>query len=73
MTITKEEFFKAGKISTQDKATSTDQAARQIVATEAALRAQKTQRLRALRAVQETEASLANPPVEARASKRRKA
>lgn len=55
MTITKEEFFKPGKMSAQDKALATDHAAKRIVETEAALRAQKTERLRLLREAQEPE------------------
>lgn len=61
MTITKEGFFKPGKMSSQDKAYATDQAARQIVASEAAQRARKTERLRQLRKAQEAEAPLLSP------------
>lgn len=53
MTKTKEELFRPGKMSAQNKASATDQAARQIVATEAAQRARKTERLRKLREAQE--------------------
>lgn len=56
MTITKDEFFKPGRMSSQDKALATDNAAKRIVATEAALRAKKTERLRLLREAQKTEA-----------------
>lgn len=55
MTITKEEFFKPGKMSAQDKALATDHAAKRIVEIEAALRIQKTERLRQLREAQEPE------------------
>jgi hypothetical protein len=57
MTATKEDFFKPGKMSAQDKASAIDHVARQIIAKEAAQRALKTERLRALREAQEA----ANP------------
>ncbi|NWJ22836.1 hypothetical protein [Rhizobium sp. RM] len=56
MTITKEAFFKPDKAPAQDKASITDSAAKQIIAVEAAQRAQKTERLRLLREAQQTEA-----------------
>lgn len=55
MTITKETFFKPGRATAQEKTLATDHAARQIIETEALLRAQKTERLRELRAKQEAE------------------
>ena len=57
MTATKEEFFKPGKMSAQDKASAIDHVARQIIAKESAQRVQKTERLRKLREAQEA----ANP------------
>lgn len=59
MTITKDQFFKPGKKSAQDKASAIDFAARQIIATEAELRAKKTEHLRQLR---EARDALAPPP-----------
>ncbi|WP_337268673.1 hypothetical protein [Oryzifoliimicrobium ureilyticus] len=61
MTATKEEFFKPAKVSPQQKATTTDQAARQIIASEAAERLKKTERLRLLREAKEAEAPVAAP------------
>lgn len=52
MTVTKEKFFKPGKVSPQDKTLATDSAARQITAAEAADREKKTEKLRALRLAQ---------------------
>jgi sRNA-binding protein len=57
MTATKEDFFKPGKMSAQDKASAIDHAARQIIDKEATQRALKTERLRKLREAQEA----ANP------------
>ncbi len=54
MAITKEAFFKPEKAPTQNKASTTDSAAKQIIAVEAAQRAQKTARLRLMREAQET-------------------
>jgi hypothetical protein len=54
VTITKDEFFKAGRSSAAEKAMSIDHAARQIIATEAAQRVSKTERLRLLREARET-------------------
>jgi hypothetical protein len=54
VTITKDEFFKAGRSSAAEKAMSIDHAARQIIATEAAQRISKTERLRQLREARET-------------------
>ena len=53
MTATKDQFFKPGKMSAQDKASAIDQMARQIIAKEAAQRELKTERLRKLREAQE--------------------
>ena len=53
MTATKDQFFKPGKISAQDKASAIDHMARQIIAKEAAQRELKTERLRKLREAQE--------------------
>ncbi|MGP4672054.1 hypothetical protein ACSV5N_10605 [Agrobacterium salinitolerans] len=53
MAATKEAFFKPGKLSAQDKASLTDNAAKQIINTEADQRARKTERLRQLREAQE--------------------
>jgi hypothetical protein len=60
MTATKEAFFKPGKLSSQDKASMTDKAAKQIITAESDLRAKKTERLRQLREAQE--AAIAAPP-----------
>ncbi|KJF67733.1 hypothetical protein [Rhizobium nepotum] len=53
MTATKEAFFKPGKLSSQDKASLTDKAAKQIITAESDQRAKKTERLRQLREAQE--------------------
>ncbi|NWJ27623.1 hypothetical protein [Rhizobium sp. RM] len=53
MAITKEAFFKPDKPTTEDKASATHSAARQIIAVETAQRAEKTERLRLLREAQE--------------------
>ncbi|MES5045491.1 hypothetical protein ABVB72_09440 [Rhizobium nepotum] len=53
MTATKEAFFKPGKLSSQDKASLTDRAAKQIITAESDQRAKKTERLRQLREAQE--------------------
>ncbi|MBD9374013.1 hypothetical protein IB238_15430 [Rhizobium sp. ARZ01] len=52
MAVTKEQFFKPAKASAQDKAAQTHTVAQSIVAAEAAARAKKTERLRALRLAQ---------------------
>lgn len=57
MTITKEQFFKSGRATAQEKTLATDNAARQIIESEARLRVQKTERLRELRAQQEAKAT----------------
>lgn len=61
MTITKEAFFKPGRMSAQDKASMTDQAAKEIVTAEAAQRARKTERLRRLREAQEAATAALSP------------
>lgn len=53
MNITKEQFFKPGKMSAQDKASTTNHAAREILAKEASDRERKTDRLRQLRLEQQ--------------------
>ena len=63
MTATKDQFFKAGKLSAQSKAAQTDSVARQILDAEAAAREKKTEKLRALR--------MAQPPVEEPVKKRK--
>lgn len=68
MSITKEQFFKPGKLSAQDKASTTNQAARDILAKEASDRERKTDRLRQLRL--EQQGTIATPDV---AKKPRKA
>lgn len=55
MTATKEQFFKPGKVSAQEKASATDQAAREIISAEANRRNEKTERLRQLRQAQEAD------------------
>lgn len=67
MTINKEAVFKTGRASAQDKASATDQAAKQIIATDDAQRAKKTERLRLLREAQE-----AATPVELPTATKRK-
>lgn len=54
MSITKDQFFKPGRSSAAEKAMSIDHAARQIIATEAAQRERKTERLRRLREERES-------------------
>ncbi len=49
MAATKEKFFKQSRQALQDKASTTDTAARQITAAENADREKKTEKLRALR------------------------
>lgn len=53
MTATKDQFFKPGKMSAQDKAAAIDHMARQIIAKETSQRELKTERLRKLREAQE--------------------
>ncbi|MDH7804376.1 MULTISPECIES: hypothetical protein [unclassified Rhizobium] len=60
MTAIKEAFFKPGKLSSQDKASMTDKAAKQIITAESDQRVKKTERLRQLREAQE--AAIAAPP-----------
>lgn len=55
MTTTKQAFFKPEKISARDKAATTSEVARQIIATETADRTRKTARLRQLREAQSIE------------------
>lgn len=52
MTVTKDQFFKPGKMSAQDKASAIDHVARQIIAKETSQRELKTERLRKLREAQ---------------------
>jgi hypothetical protein len=56
MTATKDQFFKPGKMSAQDKASAIDHMARQIIAKETSQRELKTERLRKLREAQEATA-----------------
>ncbi|MDS7597772.1 hypothetical protein [Agrobacterium tumefaciens] len=67
MAITKEAFFKPDKPTTQNKASVTHSAAKQIIAVETAQRAEKTQRLRLLREAQEA----ALPPLSTPLRKKR--
>jgi len=53
MSVTKDQFFKPGKMSAQDKASAIDHVARQIIAKETSQRELKTERLRKLREAQE--------------------
>ncbi|MGG7516825.1 hypothetical protein ACQ3G6_02940 [Allorhizobium undicola] len=57
MSISKEEFFKPGKLSSADKAENTNTIARQIIAAEDAQRASKTEKLRLLREQREADAA----------------
>ncbi|MDQ0456248.1 hypothetical protein [Rhizobium paknamense] len=61
MSISKDEFFKPGKVSSAAKAETTNSIARQIIATEDAQRSSKTERLRLLREQRETETVPAPP------------
>jgi hypothetical protein len=65
MAATKEAFFKPGKLSAQDKASLTDNVAKQIINAEADQRARKTERLRQLREAQEA-TIIADVPVSAK-------
>ncbi|MBD9390243.1 hypothetical protein IB237_23875 [Agrobacterium sp. AGB01] len=69
MTINKEPILKTGRASAQDKASATDQAARQIIATDEAQRAKKTERLRLLREAQESATPVELPTVTKRKSR----
>jgi len=63
MTEPKEAVFKPEKLSSQDKASMTDKAARQIITAESDQRARKTERLRQLREAQEAAiAATPHPP-----------
>lgn len=73
MTATKEQFFKPGKMSAQDKASATEQAARQIIATEADQRMRKTAHLRELREAREAEAGPPSPAPRKKPASRSKA
>lgn len=53
MTDPKEAVFKPEKLSSQDKASMTDKAAKQIITAESDQRTRKTERLRQLREAQE--------------------
>ncbi|MCO6186760.1 hypothetical protein [Rhizobium sp. L1K21] len=61
MIMTKEAFFKPGRLSASDKASAIDYAARQIVAKENAQRDKKTERLRELREARDAELAAAAP------------
>ncbi|MFB2552787.1 hypothetical protein [Ensifer soli] len=74
MAVTKDNIFKPAKSSAEQKASSTDTAARQIVLAEAAERVRKTESLRKLREAREAEApSIAAPPSRAARKKAAKA
>ncbi|MDO3444297.1 hypothetical protein [Agrobacterium sp. V1] len=63
MTEPKEAVFKPEKLSSQDKASMTDKAARQIITAESDQRTRKTERLRQLREAQEAAtAATSHPP-----------
>ena len=73
MTMTKEAFFKPGKLSASDKASAIDHAARHIVAKENAQRDKKTERLRLLRETRDAQQADAAPePIKKPARARRK-
>lgn len=61
MTATKEDFFKPGKLSSQEKATATNQAVAQILAAETASRLKKTDRLREARLARDAETVIVTP------------
>lgn len=65
MAASKEAFFKPGKLSAQDRASLTDNAAKQIINAEADQRARKTERLRQLREAQEA-TIIADAPLSAK-------
>lgn len=67
MTVTKDNIFKAGKLSPQDKAAVTDATAKGIVAAEANARDKKTEHLKRLRL--EREASAAPSEIKPRRGK----
>ncbi|MCM2290820.1 hypothetical protein NAC44_00570 [Allorhizobium sp. BGMRC 0089] len=69
MSISKEDFFKPGRASSVVKAETTNSIARQIIATEAAQRHSKTERLRQLR--EDREAENASMPAAPSRRKRR--
>lgn len=68
MTATRDTFFKPGKVSAQDKAATTNSAARAIIDQEAVARERKTEALKALRMQREASAE-PEPPKKTRAAK----
>ncbi|MBB4577180.1 hypothetical protein PYR71_19525 [Rhizobium sp. MC63] len=68
MTATKGEFFNPAKLSPRDKAETTDQTARAIIAAEASARDKKTEKLKAMRLQQEAEAGAEAVPAKKRRS-----
>lgn len=74
MAVTKDNIFKPGRTSAEQKASSTNTAARQIVLAEAAERIRKTESLRKLREAREAEApAVVTPPPRAPRKKAAKA
>ena len=64
MAATKDEFFKPSKLTSQQKASATNEAVAQILAAETAQRQKKTDRLRQLRLEREAETVIAPPVAE---------
>lgn len=62
MAISKDDFFKPGRVSGDEKVLTADQVVKQIVSAETAQRLDKTERLRQLREAQQS-AGTAPPPV----------
>lgn len=73
MTATKEEFFKPGKLTPQQKASATNDAVAQILATETAQRIKKTYHLRQLRLAREAETVIEVAPTTTRKKKEKAA
>ncbi len=66
MTVTKDEFFKPGKLTPQQKASATNEAVSQILAAETAQRLKKTERLREARLAREAETVIVTPAAPAK-------
>ncbi|MEJ8310953.1 hypothetical protein [Agrobacterium larrymoorei] len=66
MTATKDEFFKPGKLTPQQKASATNDAVSEILAAETAQRLKKTERLREARLAREAETVVVTPPAPAK-------
>ena len=64
MSITKDELIKPGKTSSAEKASRTDEAARQIIQADQADRIRKTERLRLLREARDADGPAIVPPTQ---------